>query len=281
MDLTRRRLCTALGAAALPIRAQAGAPILSLGLLPNLPVHRLVEIYQPLADYLTAQSGYSVRLVSSRDFITFYKRTHEQAFDLIITAPHLAWLAMTESAYRPVITFANQVAGVVIVKRYAAMKDVRDCRGKTVAMVDPLSIVNQLGVRYFKRMGLAENIDYQTIVYNNHANAALAVMIGDADCAVVGKLLFDQMVAELHTKLRVIGETAHVPSQFMMANARLPATLIEHIRTVLLAFNHTTPGINMMRLHHLVAITAAGDEKLEAIKPYALATRSILRQHLK
>ena len=131
MDLTRRRLCTALGLAALPIKAQAGAPILSLGLFPNLPAYRLVEIYQPLADYLTAQSGYSVRLVSSKDFITFYKRTHEQAFDLIITAPHLAWLAMTESAYRPVVTFANQVAGVVIVKRYAAMKDVRACRGKT------------------------------------------------------------------------------------------------------------------------------------------------------
>ena len=201
--------------------------------------------------------------------------------NLIITAPHLAWLAMTESAYRPVITFANQVAGVVIVKRDAAIKDVQACRGKTVAMVDPLSIVNQLGLRYFKRMGLTENIDYQTIIYNNHANAALAVMIGNVDCAVVGKLPFDQMVAELHTKLRVIGETLHVPSQFMMANARLPATLTERLRTVLLAFNHMAQGINMIHLHHIGEIVVADGDKLEAIKPYALATRSILRQRLK
>ena len=130
-------------------------------------------------------------------------------------------------------------------------------------------------------MGLTDNIDYQSIIYNNHANAALAVMIGNADCAVIGKLPFDQMVAELHTKLRVIGETQHVPSQFMMVNARLPVTLIERLRTVLLAFNHTTVGINMIQLHHLGTIIAASDEQLEAIKPYAQATQSILRQHLK
>ena len=73
MDVNRRRLCAALGLAALPIRAQAEAPVLSLGLFPNLPAHRLVEIYQPLADYLSAQTGYTVKLVSSKDFITFYK----------------------------------------------------------------------------------------------------------------------------------------------------------------------------------------------------------------
>lgn len=276
MNLTRRRLCAALALIGLPVAGRAEPAILTIGLFPNLPARKLVELYQPLANYLAQQLNCQVRLFSAKDFRTFYQATRDNQFDVVVTAPHLAWLAMVESGYRPLVTFTNPVSGVVIVKRDADIANPGSCRGKTVAMVDPLSMVSQLGLTYFKSTGLAANVDYQVVTYNNHANAALAVLIDKVDCAVIGKLPFQQMTSEMQSKLRIIGETPSVPSQFVMANARLAVALCERIRAALEMFSRSPSGAVFMQALHAGTIVAAESSALAPIEPYALVTRSLL-----
>jgi phosphonate transport system substrate-binding protein len=278
MKLTRRQFCAALALTALPITGRAGSTVLTIGLFPNLPARRLIELYQPLADYLAVQLGCQVRLFSARDFRSFYKATHDNQFDVVVTAPHLAWLAMVESDYRPLVTFTSPISGVVIVRRNEPIPVPGNCEGKVVAMIDPLAIVSQLGLEYLKLIGLTANVDYRVAVYSNHANAALAVTMAQADCAVVGKLPFQQMPAEVQSKLRIIGETQSVPSQFVMVGAALPAALRERIRAALIGFNYVAAGADFIKTNHIGAIVAANPDALAAVKPYALVTRAMLSQ---
>ena len=276
MNLTRRRLCTALALAGLPTPALAEPMTLTLGLFPNLPAHKLIELYRPLADYLEQQLNCKVKLFSAKDFRAFYHATRNNQFDVMVAAPHLAWLAMIESGYRPLATFTSPVTGVVIVRRDADIRTAADCRGRTVAMVDPLSIVSQLGLNYFKAVGLTSDVDYRLAIYGNHANAALAVMIDKADCAVVGNLPFQQMAGEVQSRLRIVGETSAVPSQFVMANARLSAGLGERIRSALLTFGRTPSGAAFIKTFHVGTIVAAEPSALEPIELYALITKAML-----
>ncbi|ARU30385.1 hypothetical protein CAP31_00955 [Sulfuriferula sp. AH1] len=278
MNLTRRRLCAALALTGLPAAARAEPATLTLGLFPNLPAHKLIELYRPLADYLEQQLNCKVNLFSAKDFRAFYRATRKNQFDILVTAPHLAWLAMVESDYRPLATFTSPVTGVVIARRDADVRTAVDCRGRTVAMVDPLSIVSQLGLNYFKTLGLTPNVDYRLAIYNNHANAALAVMIEKADCAVVGNLPFQQMAGEVQSQLRVVAETAAVPSQFVMTNARLPPALCERVRSALLAFSRTPSGSVFIKTFHVGTIVAAEPSALEPIELYALITKAMLNR---
>ncbi|WP_124949698.1 phosphate/phosphite/phosphonate ABC transporter substrate-binding protein [Sulfuriferula thiophila] len=278
MNVTRRRLCAALALTALPIAGRAESATLTIGLFPNLPAHRLIELYQPLATYLAQLLGCQVRLFSARDFKTFYQATRDNQFDLVVTAPHLAWLAMSESGWRPLVTFSHSVTGVIVVKQGSEITDPKSCRGKSVAMVDSLAIVSQLGLGYFKAAGLTANTDYRVSNFRNHADAALAVMIAKADCGVVGKLPFQQMVAEVQGKLQIIGETQSVPSQFVMASSRMSMVLSERVRAALVAFPRAPSGATFIKAQHSGMMVAADANALVPIQPYALVTRALLSQ---
>ncbi len=278
MNTTRRRICAAFLLTALPSAAQAESTILTIGLLPYLPARELLELYQPLATFLKHQLGVQVKLFSAKNFREFYQATLNNQFDVVVTAPNLAWLAMSESGYRPIARFINQIKGVVITKRSNNIIDPENCRGKIIATADSLSIVNQLGIAYLKSFGLTANVDYQIVAFNNHTNAAWAVMIDKVDCAVVAQLPFQQMSAKAHAQLRVFGETASVPSQFIMANSHLSAELSDQLLTSLIEFNHAQTGETFLHSYHAGEIAAAEPSALSPLQPYALTTKSLLNQ---
>ncbi|MEQ1667300.1 MAG: phosphate/phosphite/phosphonate ABC transporter substrate-binding protein [Sulfuriferula sp.] len=274
MNLTRRRLCNLLLLSALPMPALANSCSLTIGLFPNLPANKLATIYQPLATYLTQQLDCRVRLASAKDFRSFYQATRDKQFDLIVTAPNLAWLAMTESRYQPLASYTNRVSGVLVSKRGVHLDSLSSCRSKTIAFTDPLTIVSQLGLSYLQSHGLHADIDYQLTTYNNHTNAALAVVLGKADCAMIGKLPYSQMPTDIQHNLQIIAKTNEVTSQFIMGNPDLPDTA--RLRAALLGFAQTPAGLTFITEQHLGGIVPASPKDVAPAKPYALITQALL-----
>jgi phosphonate transport system substrate-binding protein len=276
MSITRRHFCAGLLLGALPLRTIAAPRTLTLGLFPNLPVNKLVEIYQPLANYLIQQLGQPVRLSSAKDFRSFYLATRNKEFDLIVTAPNLAWLAMTESHYQPLVRYAKRVSGILVSAKTSRIDNVNACRGKTIAFTDPLTIVYQLGVSYLKTQGLQADADYLPMSYNNHTNAALSVMLGKADCAMIGQLPYAQMSAEVQSSLRIIAHTPEVTSQFILANPDLSTALRDNIRTALIRYAYTTTGAAFIDTQGLGGIINAVPADLATLQTYGLITQAQL-----
>jgi ABC-type phosphate/phosphonate transport system substrate-binding protein len=278
MNFTRTLFFSLLLPLALPLTSWAQASSLTLGIFPNLPAHKLVAIYQPLAIYLTQQIGISVRLASAKNFREFYQATRDQKFDFIITAPNLAGLAMTESNYQPLARYTNAVAGLLVSKRNAGIESPAACRNKTIALTDPLTIVHQLGTSYLLSQGLQAGIDYKTIILNNHTNAALAVMINKADCAIIGNLPYSQMADDIQQTLHVIGQTSAVASQLFMSAPTLDKTTSASLRKALLSFSNTPEGVDFAANQRLGAIIVANKQDLAPTQSYAITTQSLLAQ---
>ncbi len=76
----------------------------------------MVETYRPLANELEKQLHRRVVIYSARDYKTFAARTRQGEYDIILTAPHLAWLARQEAGYRPLMKYAQPVHGLLVVK---------------------------------------------------------------------------------------------------------------------------------------------------------------------
>lgn len=261
---------------ALPLSAGAETAGLTFGIFPNLPAPKIAALYQPMAAYLTQQTGIPIRLASAKDFRAFYQATHAQQFDFIVTAPNLASLAMTESNYQPLAHYTNSVAGLLVSKRKVGIETPLDCRNKRIALTDPLTIVNQLGISYLKSEGMQAETDYQSVIFNNHTNAALAVMVGKADCAIIGNLPYSQMADEIQQTLHIIGHTKGIASQFFMGAPKLDQTTSNRIRAALIRYSSTQEGIRFAAKQLHGPIIAADAQDLASTLPYATITKALL-----
>jgi len=72
---------------------------LSLAIHPLLPAQRTIEIYQPLADYLSAVSGQKVRLVTHANFLAHWQAMKRDEYDLVLDGPHFTAYRIEKMGY--------------------------------------------------------------------------------------------------------------------------------------------------------------------------------------
>lgn len=153
--------------------ANAAETGLKFGVFPNLSTRLLVETYQPLADALSDALKRPVALHTAPDFKTFFERTQAGEYDLVLTGPHLAWLAHKDAAYRPLYVYQRNTEGILLVRADSPYQTPYDLRGKTIAMGDPLAITVMRMERDLAKVGLQAGRDYVGLDVGPHNNAAL------------------------------------------------------------------------------------------------------------
>jgi phosphonate transport system substrate-binding protein len=191
---------------------------LRFGVFPSVSARILVETYQPLAVAIGDSIGQQVGLESAPDFITFHQRTLNGEYDLVLTAPHLAWLAWKEGGYRPLLSYVTPVQGIMIVRSDSPYRRISDLRGKTIAMPDALAIVGIRMEKILEKAGLRRDRDFKAIEAGSHTNAATYIKEGKADAAVVGIQAFQQLPKELKDSMRGIIETPAMPGQIFLVH---------------------------------------------------------------
>lgn len=277
MNPIRRQLCALLVSLSLPLGSHATPLPLTIGLFPNLSPRNLLARYLPLARYLEIQLQRPVQLYTAKNFRAFIKDRRRNDFDIVITAPHLAWLAADENGYQPLAQFSGRIRGAVIVAAASRLRTPQQLTGHDIAVPDPLALVTLLAEQRLKQAGLARDRDYRFIGRGNHNNAMLAVAQGDFTAAVVSINNLTEFSPALREKVRVIDATDTAPGIFFMVNPRLPSAHIQAIQTALLRFGDTLAGQQFVRQMQLGDIIPASAQALAKMAPYALQTRHMLR----
>ncbi|MCL5061333.1 MAG: phosphate/phosphite/phosphonate ABC transporter substrate-binding protein [Candidatus Thermoplasmatota archaeon] len=118
----------------------ADAPLV-FGVFPHLTAKQIVETYRPIADTLEKHLQRGVVIYSARDFKTFIERTRQGEYDILLTAPHLAWLARQDAGYRPLLKYAQPVYGLLAVRADSPFDEPGALRGRTIAIPDPFAVV--------------------------------------------------------------------------------------------------------------------------------------------
>ncbi len=262
----------------LPLNARATTSPLIIGLYPNLSSQRLFRLYKPLSDYLQRQLARPVRLYTAKNPRTFIEATRRGDFDIVLTPPHMAWLAEHEANYRPLATYAGTIQGVLIVIASSGLRTAAALRGSNIAIPDPLAFVTILGAIYLQQAGLRRDMDYHFLNRSTHNNAALAVINGEVPAAIVNILFFNQLSGELRDKLRIIGTTPAVKSFFFMANPRLSTATTQAMQNALLSFSSTPQGRVSLDHSHFERILPADSHNLAEMRPYGVEAQHLLSE---
>jgi phosphonate transport system substrate-binding protein len=255
----------------------ADAPPLVLGIFPSATAKQIVETYRPLANALEIALRRRVEIYSAPSFKFFAERTRQGEYDLLLTAPHLAWLARQDAGYRPLLKYTEPVRGLLMVKSSSSYRDVTILRGHTIAIADPLALIVLALQAELAEEGLKPAIDYRIINAGTHINATLQVLKGRADAAMVGQNAYMQFPPELRKQLHVLLETPPLSSLTYLTHPRVNDAEALIIRNTLLRFAATSEGRAFLKKGGFGGFAPLNSNELNAFRPYALQTLKMLQ----
>lgn len=250
---------------------------LVLGVFPSMTAKQTIEIYRPLASALEKHLRRSVVVYSARDFTTFVARTRQGEYDILLTAPHLAWLARQDTGYRPLLKYAQPVRGLLVVRSDSPFDEPDKLRGRTIAMADPIALAVLAIQAELAAHGLKPGIDYRTTDSGTHTNAVLQVINGRVDAAVLGLHPYNLTPPELRQQLRVLAETPALSSLMYLTHPRLREAEALAVRNALLSFAATPEGQAFMQRGGYGGFADVDGSELRAFRPYALQAQELLR----
>lgn len=209
---------------------------ISFAPLPMESPETVASQWKPALDYLGKALGSPLRIEYSDSYATILDKFKTGKLDLAFLGP-LPYVTLKERfpAATPVVHF-NEMNGqpsytCAIVALAERKLKVKDLRGKTIALTQPLSTCGYLSTdSLLRRAGSAlEKNRYRYL--DKHDTVALAVARGDVDAGGL-KTSIGQKYA--HLGLQVIAESPPLPAFTLVANsARLSPERIAAIREAL------------------------------------------------
>lgn len=259
-----------------PVISAPPAPLV-FGVFPHLPARQIVEIYRPLASELEKQLHRRVVIYSARDYKTFATRTRLGAYDIILTAPHLAWLARQEAGYRPLLKYAQPVHGLLVVKADSPFDSAAALRGHTIATPDPIALAVLAIQAEMSGQGIQPDADYQMVESGTHLNAVMQLLNGRAEGAMLGVHAYTLMPPHVRQQLRVLFETPPLSSLMYLTHPRVRDTEALSIHKALLRFAASPEGQAFMQHGRYGGFSNTDSSELHAFRPYALQAQKMLQ----
>lgn len=107
---------------------------LVFGVVPQHPPKKIVRLWGPLLDHLSAKTGYRLRLAAAPDIPTFERRVADGEYDIAYMNPYHYVLWREIPGYR---VFAKEkdryLRGIIVVGADSPYRDASELRGETLA----------------------------------------------------------------------------------------------------------------------------------------------------
>jgi phosphonate transport system substrate-binding protein len=257
--------------------AVAADTALVLGVFPHLTPKQLIENHQPLASALEERLGRRVAIYSAPNFRTFVERTRRGDYDILLTPPHMAWLARQDAGYRPLLKYAHPVRGLLVVRTDSPFAAPEDLRGRIIATADAIAVVGLAIQADLAARGLEPGRDYRTIESGTHSSTVMQVVNKRADGAMIGLHAFQLMPEETRSQLRVIARTPPLSSLTYLTHPRMDDRQAQRVRQALLDFAASPEGRAFIQRGQYGGLVDVDGHELQAFRPYALQAQELLR----
>lgn len=260
---------------AFPARAQASTPI-KLAVHPYASTLALVNIYQPLQQYLEKSLQRPVEFYTAASFDAFSSSLMAGEYDLVISPPHFALLAM-EKDHVGLLHFQSRLEPLLTVRQDSALHQPADLRGKRIAMADRTAFIRIVITRWLADNGLVAGRDYQVVERPTHAGSLMAAVMGETDAGLTTATALKQMAPDIKAQIRTISAGLKFPNLFLLAHRRLGDADIEKVRKLLLAFDQLPAGQEFFAKTGYDGVEQIRSDELRALRPYVDAYRQISR----
>jgi phosphonate transport system substrate-binding protein len=246
----------------------------SIGVAPHTSARVIVEMYQPLRQFLEKSLGRPVEVVTAADFTEFARRGLEQKFDLAVTTGHQAQLFASDAGYLPLLTYKADFKAVILVAASSPIREPRDIAGTTVIGLSPSSLVTIWGQHWLYRNSVA-NVNLRYVSASD--SVAQLVLNGEASAGMTSLANFENLKPAIRDKLRILDQSLPLAGRVYVLNKRNGA-IKEKVDAALWAFSETPEAKQYFLKFKLDGYRKLEPRELLAMAPYANEVRQVLKQ---
>ena len=140
----------------LSITTKAEPHTYTIGVVPQFSALRTIEIWQPVLDAISHDTGIALHLQTSPGIPDFEKSIYSGSFDLAYMNPYHLIIANQKQGYLPVLRdIDRRLYGIIVVNKNSDIDNVSQLDGATVAFPAP----NEGGAKLIPRAELDEKFN--------------------------------------------------------------------------------------------------------------------------
>ncbi len=229
----------------------------TLGIQPILSPNETISSFKPLADYLNRVTGHTIKIKTSQNFFTYWKRSQRGDFDLMLDAAHFTGYRAKHMNYTVLAKVEDSVSYTLVTAADNLIFDPSELVGKSVATIGPPS----LGAIRLEQMFPNPMREPLIRTVSNSKEAINQVLAGQSVAAMVPTPLVGQFEG-----LNTVQITASAPHIALSASTKVPARVQSMIQKALLEAADSEQGRKMLET---ISLTGFENSDESVYAPYA------------
>jgi len=211
----------------------------TLAIQPILPQAELKKRFQPLADYLSQETGQTITITTQRNFLFYWTkmRKKQKGFDLVLDAAHFTDYRIKKQDYTVLAKLPDTVSFSIVTNEDNFIFDIEELIGLRIATMPSPS----LGALRLEEL-FPNPMRIPFYIWERNTTIAIQKLSsGEIDAAIIPSPL-----ASFYDNLNVVMTTEPVPHMALSASPSVPTDVAEKIRQALLIANTTESGKAML-----------------------------------
>jgi len=241
------------------------------------PLHnpaKLIEVYQPLMDYLNARlKGVCLTLEASRDYGVFEQKYKDRKPDFLLPNPWQTLQAMKKGYH--VICMAGDpedFKGIIIVRKNSRIQNPMDLKGKAISYPARTALAACIMPQYFLyQNGVNVNRDVENRYVGSQESSIMNVYLGRTVAGATWLPPWRAFQRE-HPReagdLKVLWETEPLINNSVMVRNDIPTEVQEQIRTLLTGLHETAEGKAILTGLETACFIRMEDKNYDVVRAY-------------
>jgi len=251
---------------------------IKFAILPRLSATEIHNMFTPLKEYLSQETGEKVTLVITKDFDDFTRVVKADEVDLAFSNPLIYVQIKKKVDIKPLALSLEPIAGskyrgLIIARRDSNINTIQDLKGKKLVFVDETSLGGYiLQMLLLHNAGMDIHKDFTTLPFaKKHDKVAYAVLVKHADAGGIRDGDFEKLKYPVDiTQLKIVAYTDYAPNWPVYATPRLNTDTAKKIKESLLKLTPTSPlSKKILESAKLEGFTTVKDEDFNVLRKAA------------
>ena len=241
---------------------------LIMGVFPRRNTKITYRMFWPMAAYLSAELGREVRLVTEKNFETFWANVQNRKYDLVHFNQYHYVVAHEHYGYNAILMNEEQgsstICGSLIVRNDSSIETISDLEGKNIIFGGgPRAMQSYIIPRWLlEQAGLSED-SYTTEFARNPPNAIFSTYNKQANAAGSGDAVMEMNVVQNRiniSDLKFLAKSQPMTHLPWAVSDKLAAELSDKIQGALSALSIDSFGRHVLKRAELTGLRTAIDE---------------------
>jgi phosphonate transport system substrate-binding protein len=255
-----------IAAATLAPNVQAADEPLIMGVFPRRNAAETTRLFTPMADYLGAQLGRSVKLVTAKDFESFWQGVMERRYDIVhYNQYHYIRSAQSYQVIAHIEELGKStIAGVLYVRKDSGITELAQLRGRTVLFGGGEdAMISYITNRFLMLQAGLKKDEFKSLFAVNPPNSIIALHSRQADAAGAGDGVLDlPLIRKAINTDELVALAASAPLLHLPIAVKrtMPAKLRTAIQSTLVSLKGSEAGKQVLKSAMMTDMGKAEDK---------------------